>query len=259
MKTIFYPLLVFISVMVTTSCTKARPEPWSLVLIPGECINDNKLQFAGQGIFNYSDIRFLTVGFKLGLTGGKYQVFEPLGCACFKPSDELFNTFGDNASTVSALYEDTWRKLSWNSDYSTVFYNSGMSLTADQFFAGFSPGDNITKSASYFQYNGDAQATIYIANIKSTQTLFSPEWNIDKPFGEVFEESYCIGSKGFIIFIPADGFQEVDEDVTFNLSVPVKVGLYLTWLNDKISDPDAPFPYRDETLTCTFTIHKGLR
>ena len=56
------------------------------------------------------------------------------------------------------------------------------------------------------------------------------------------------------VCIPVLDSKEVVEGITFTLTIPVKVGLYLTWLNDKLSDPDAPFPYYDDTLTCTFTL-----
>ena len=59
--------------------------------------------------------------------------------------------------------------------------------------------------------------------------------------------------------IPMEQYQLTDEKVTFELNVPVKVVKYLTWLNDKITDPDAPVPYEEEVLHCRFTTDYGLR
>ena len=51
----------------------------------------------------------------------------------------------------------------------------------------------------------------------------------------------------------------IDEHVTFDLEIPVRVVMYLGWLNDKLSNPAAPVPYKDEVLHCRFTTPFGLR
>jgi hypothetical protein len=53
--------------------------------------------------------------------------------------------------------------------------------------------------------------------------------------------------------------QKVSETVTFELKIPVKVVMYLNWLNDKISDPDAPVPYEERELYCKFTTDFNLK
>ena len=43
-----------------------------------------------------------------------------------------------------------------------------------------------------------------------------------------------------------------------SLEIPVKVVMYLNWLDDRITDPNAPIPYREDVLRCEFTVDKGL-
>ena len=47
---------------------------------------------------------------------------------------------------------------------------------------------------------------------------------------------------------------EVEEGTELYISIPVRVGLYLNWLNDKLAEPDSQMEYRDEVLTCTIRI-----
>lgn len=132
---------------------------------------------------------------------------------------------------------------------------------ADKDFAGVKAGDNIISgymNEHDWAIAGRPEDVSGLLSFCPVKYIFNSVWDLDKPFGDEFADYACVNGRVFGIYIPTRDFEEIDEDVTFNLSVPVKVGLYLTWLNDKISDPEAPFPYRDETLTCTFTIHKGL-
>lgn len=53
--------------------------------------------------------------------------------------------------------------------------------------------------------------------------------------------------------VPLDDFTVVKEPVTFELNIPVKVVMYLRWLNDRLIDLSAPVPYKEEVLHCRFT------
>ena len=60
------------------------------------------------------------------------------------------------------------------------------------------------------------------------------------------------------MYFPIEGFELVDEEVTFNITLPIKLGMCLNWINDLLTDPDAEYQYKDVILTETFTINKGL-
>ena len=53
--------------------------------------------------------------------------------------------------------------------------------------------------------------------------------------------------------VPLGDFKVVKESVSFELNIPVKVVMYLQWLNDRLIDPNAPVPYKEEVLHCSFT------
>ena len=61
-----------------------------------------------------------------------------------------------------------------------------------------------------------------------------------------------------ILQIPLEGKMLTNEWVKFTLEIPVKVVMYLNWLDDRITDPNAPIPYREDVLRCEFTVDKGL-
>ncbi|MBQ6081293.1 MAG: hypothetical protein IJK91_02320 [Bacteroidales bacterium] len=266
----FFSTILIISVMVASACVNKDfyNPPDSHYFLPGECLQNTDLDFDKQGMCNDA-IRFMTLGFSFPLknlrgTGVYVPITDELtygNYAHFEPDDEIFNTFGDNSGTVHSLYTATYRKTYNVGFYSSILYNTGISLVADTDFAGVKAGDNIAYGYMFeqdWEIAGRPEDVPGLLSFCPVKYIFDDYWNLEKPFGDEFSDYACFNGIGFGIFIPTRDFEEVEEDVTFTLSIPVKVGLYLTWLNDKISDPDAPFPYRDETLTCTFTIHKGL-
>ena len=131
-------------------------------------------------------------------------------------------------------------------------------MIADKDFAGFKAGDNILENTADQITRGEAvrsgsYSPVWIHN------LYRADYG-DFPVEGAFDYKYYLGTTFSIMLeMEETGLEDVYESVSFSLSMPVQVGLYLTWLNDKISDPDAPFPYRDEVLTCTFSIDRGLR
>ena len=53
--------------------------------------------------------------------------------------------------------------------------------------------------------------------------------------------------------------QIVDDVLKISIEIPVKVGLFLNYLMEKKTNPDATMQFRDEVLTCEFTVPRGLR
>ena len=267
-----HSIIFGVAVMVAASCSNKDYDDVaaSHQFIPGECLQNTDLDFNGsikwnniEGFmvlrFSLKDLRGTGVYVPITdeLTYGHYYYFEP--------DEEIFNAFGDNSGIVNSLYMDRCRKTHSPGFYSSILYDTGISLVADKDFAGVKAGDNIASGYMNEQdwaIAGRPEDVPGLLSFVPVKYIFFPDENpdgfLEKPFGEEFTDYSCLAGPGVVLYIPTRNFEDMEEDVTFNLSVPVKVGLYLTWLNDKISDPDAPFPYREETLTCTFTIHKGL-
>ena len=59
--------------------------------------------------------------------------------------------------------------------------------------------------------------------------------------------------------IPIGDHDLTEGTVNFELKIPVRVVGYLQWLNDRIKDPDAPVPYKEEILHCRFSSKYHLR
>ena len=51
----------------------------------------------------------------------------------------------------------------------------------------------------------------------------------------------------------------VNEYVTFKIEMPLKVGMMLTLLRDRLTDPDATMQFRDELFTGNVMFPNGLR
>ena len=49
------------------------------------------------------------------------------------------------------------------------------------------------------------------------------------------------------------------ETVNVHIEIPVKVGLFLNYLKDNKTNPDAQMLFRDEVLTCDFSMSIGLQ
>ena len=46
-----------------------------------------------------------------------------------------------------------------------------------------------------------------------------------------------------------------NDNINIHLEIPVKVGLFLNYLNDRITNPNAEMKYRNEVLSGDFTFH----
>ena len=122
-------------------------------------------------------------------------------------------------------------------------------MTADKEFAGFTPGENLSEVIKSVE--GDATDPIlsHIANLKE---------NAGKYLNIPLDYLSLLGT--MIAFsIPMNDYKLSDETVKFELEIPVKTVMYLNWLNDKISSPDASPVYKEDVLHCKFTTRYGLR
>lgn len=240
--------LAWVSVLLSVgalSCNKVSsvPAPMEETFLPGECLNSSALIFSNFLINDYTEPNGFVFSFIMDMDCEFSRLGSPWASRDYRylPTDDVFNAFVDNCPSIKELYEDAWHEVIESRAglcfSSSIFYDSGINLTANKEFAGFPAGDNIASSVLF-----DSPVP---ANTHSI------------PVGNSFTYNYYL-PRVFALRIPINDFDIVDEDITFTLSIPVKVGLYLTWLSNRLTDPDAPFPYREETLTCTFTAHKGL-
>ena len=164
------------------------------------------------------------------------------------PSDEIYTSFGDNAMKVKAEFDKVFNKYigykgTSEAEILTILYDGQTSLTADKEFAGYQPGANIPVS------------------LYSEDVVTSPSYEMINSFFDLPLDYHNMLSRKFTLCISegTGAMQKVSETVTFELKIPVKVVMYLNWLNDKISDPDAPVTYEERELYCKFTIDFNLK
>ena len=113
-----------------------------------------------------------------------------------------------------------------------------MKLTSSHDFHGIIAGDDLSSIA--YLYSDELPYDEYelpIITVPSDYQLLSPVMLVRIPLSE-------------------DDVIE-DEDITFHIELPVKVGMFLAMLNDRLTDPDAEMQFRDEVLTCDFTIPRN--
>ena len=183
------------------------------------------------------------------------------------PSSELFSSFGSNMKAVMNEFDrihkevcDSYLSVYQSGRYSfnviTILYNGGMSLVCESEFAGHPAGENLASVITCFPwYDGLVEQSGEDPIIADG---FNTPSNIGKSIEMPMEYISMIG--GTIKFsIPKGDSELLHTGANFRLEIPVRVVDYLTWLNDKISDPDAEMPYRDEVLKCSFRTNWTLR
>jgi len=183
------------------------------------------------------------------------------------PSSELFSSFGNNYREVMNEFErvhqetcnaylPVYKSGRYSFDVITILYNGGMSLVCDSEFAGHPAGENLASVITCFPwYDG-------LVEQSGENPIIADGFNTPSNVGKSIEMpmDYISMVGGTIKFsIPKGDYELLHTGANFRLEIPVKVVDYLTWLNDKISDPDAEMPYRDEVLKCSFRTNWTLR
>lgn len=235
-----------------------KEEPQTSLLLTGESLANTKLSYVvpEAEYHQVKNDRFIFT-FKVDLSDN-VKVKENSGQYNVIPSDELFSSFGSNKRTVRNEYErihkevcDAFLSVSHTVRYSfnviTILYNGGISLICDSEFAGHAAGENL--------------ASIIIPK-SSENPMIAPEFNTPSYVGKCIEMpmDYISMIGGTIKFsIPMGDYELLHTGANFRLEIPVRVVDYLTWLNNKISDPNAEMPYRDEVLKCSFRTNWTLR
>lgn len=263
-------LVLILYACLATSCVKASmPEANVCTLLTGECLESAELLYYtpesdGQQIDNN---RFI-FGFSMDLTHhAKQRTDEAVYALKWKdiPSDDLFETFGDNQNAVkkefdtiisdfSASFGERFHKQSYS--IVTILYSGGLSLTANKDFAGYAAGSNLASLVTCCPMYDN------LVRESGENPVIAPAFNTPANAGGFLGiplDYVSMLKDGVEFSIPVGNHQLVEEAVTFDLEIPVKVVLYLTWLNNRLNNPNSPIPYKEEVLHCTFTTKYGLK
>ena len=219
---------------------------YEVSIYPGECLSSLSLDcVSSKQSFLISDAPCFCIGFNVHWNIEYEHRHSHIYFG--KPAKEVYNSFEKASKKVKNRYNELFDKYNaevephnYEGVTSTVYYCGGLDMIADKDFAGIPAGKNLESAIIPFSVSPKVYG-------------LTPVPTIDVP------ESYIPLGKGVAIYFPLEGHELVDgEEVTFHLEIPVKVGLLLTLLRDRLTDPDAQMQYRDEVLTCDFTINHGL-
>lgn len=270
MKTLLKIIIIIVASVSVISCDKfsaSTPCAKEISLLPGECLISNELIHhlnesdaqvfdapflinTGFNAFNIEEPLAMSIAFDMNLKTEKeiLSVINENGKVAeyrYRPSNVVYQAFGDDKRKVEKEYEVYYEafknapnRLSHDAILTTVYSFGEIVLKANAPFCGIPAGENLSSLA-------------YIFDDPKAYQVALPDIDIPleyKPLGK------CFG-----IRIPIGDYKLVDENVTFNLEIPVKVGLLLNYLKEKENNPNAQMQFRDEVLTCVFTINKGLR
>jgi hypothetical protein len=263
MKTTFFSVACIIAIpLMLSSCAKNLPAQWPgpypvISLVPGECIQGTELVLTNHIIESIEGRQERVFGFKLVDVVSKYEAPSEY-FKRFVPTDELFAQYGERAKAVKEKYEDIYRKnIAHNFNIYTVSVDTlNIVLTADKDYAGIPAGDNLAKIMKLKLYSNDRLAS-YIPFPADVLFTNMPDFQGEAPVtlknGEKIE-----GWHGACAFrLITDGYSVTKETVHFNLQIPVRIYNYLQWLNDSLSDENAPITWRDEVFISSFTVERG--
>jgi hypothetical protein len=157
------------------------------------------------------------------------------------PSEAVFNSFGSQAKQVKNEFNAIYETLPQASPCSrtVTIYHKDIKITSNAEVCGVEPGENLYPS---------------IFSLRSYDKGYQlPEDTIPEGYAPL--STYA----AFTIWAKDNNREVVDGNPTFYIEIPVKIGMYLTYLNEKRTNPAARLQYRDDVLTYTLSIGKNVR
>ncbi|MBQ9310044.1 MAG: hypothetical protein IJ222_04185 [Bacteroidales bacterium] len=214
--------------------------------LTGECLRSNEMttHSTNEGASNIGDYYILSLSLDLDKTREVLDrnFLNWVYSYRFIPSKDVFGQF-ENKKKIKKEFENVYSELNsgptkdWF-DVTTIYYFGGMSISADKEWAGYKAGEDLTPLVSLHGSISDQDYYDYIID------------------GE-FKDAIALPS-GFQLKLDYEGYSLTKEKVKLSIQMPVKVVNYLTWLDDKLTDPDAPIPYFETVLTGNVTIQQAI-
>lgn len=236
-------ILILLSVIGCKKDTFGDSPTFQGSFLTGECLKSNLLSFSGMQksgdnyLFSFSMDVASAVEYYNRVWLNYYSDYRIV------PDDSVFEAFGVNRSLVKKeydrLFESYIKTIPRNNDVMTVFYEGGLTLTANRSFAGINSGDNLEDLLIKSSSNR------YLGMVEEDEQM------VTLPLESGFKYDIVLPSS-FSFYIPAKILGKQTHGTSFNLSIPVKSVQYLTWVFNKLDDGNAPMPCENIILTCTF-------
>ena len=247
-----FSIVSFVAVCyIIISCTAYLPDPKqnhdydSVAIIPGECIrgpwieSGNNFRVTGDYDGHLGLLMQLSLNVALDSEITTDNVYRLV------PRASIIEAFGEDAAKVKNAYQEIFNEYRAhfgenpdNALVSTVYYCGGLVITANKEFAGIPAGENLASILHVFPD--------YLKESVPIPTIDVPDDYIPLQLNNPIK---------FWI----DDHEIVDELVEFEVRMPVKIGMMLTLLRDRITNPSAEMQFTDEVLTGYFAIPRGLR
>lgn len=265
MKQLINSITIITVTFLLSSCGKfgaARPCASEITICPGECLSSSEMVLSRDWAEIVPAIGrnelFVVIATDMGshmqyVVLRRNEEFGFITHESFTPSDEVFAAFGEDAAqTKTSFWEafDAYGKseggkyLDGLISTSTVYINvDDIVITADTEFAGVPAGVNLA-------------SIVHITDCNQNQSV-KPVPGIIVPKNHFPLSNTCLR----LWFKGADfeGRNIVRDDVNLHIEIPAKVGLYLTMLRDRLTNPEAEMQYRDEVLTCDCHITHNIK
>ena len=243
MKHGIHHILLVTVVMIFASasdCSHFGPptSPNRYSFLTGECLESHQLE-AKNGFFN-NGLTILYVSLYPNWNTQSTSLIHQHVTALL-PAESVFNSLGNDAEHVRAEFYAEFNQFDFSHDISstiTVFYGEGTIITANREFCCIPAGENLFPSIA--QILDFLNQDYLLAGYQLPQETVPKDCSITLP---------AIGCA-----IHYGESQPIDQDITFNIELPVKVGMYLHYLKDKHNTADAQMQYLDNVLSCDFTL-----
>ncbi|MBP5636432.1 MAG: hypothetical protein J6X25_02805 [Bacteroidales bacterium] len=243
----YKPFVFFIAVLLFASCGKGDFTPLpQFSFYPGECLLNEEMPQPRQtyrkdnrGSFPVLDIVF---GFDFDVIRAK-TFNRRKG---FLPADEVWQSLGPEEDAVRNEFFNHWAKdVIFNGvpyyNEPIMVLNGEVTLTADKEFGDAPPGTNLIQD--YFQ----------IVNLTGSKIREVGIIDADMIPDDIPIDAVAVSSRPELYLNNKEGFRTSREDkAVLTLTIPVKVGMYLTCLKDRLTDPAAKMVFVEKTLSCTF-------
>ena len=248
MKTNYIRLLFATCILWATGCAYIPdPNPWEcdmVAIFPSECLhgpwvgNHNSFRISGD-IDNH--LGFM-MDFSVSLLLDEEMVSEKVYRLI--PRASVFEQFGDDSRLVKEAYDQICAEYKallgpepTDGFITTIYYCGGLVITADTDFAGIPAGENIAPLAHLFPDE--------IRQYTPIPTISVPE--------DYFPLRMYSPIKFWI-----EDHKVVKQEVSLHVELPVKLGMMLTLLHDRLTDPNAQMQFKDEVLVGDILIPRGL-
>lgn len=212
------------------------PGTHSYSFLPGECLNSSKLVFeeAYDASYNSSGVMRFFFSFDMDC---QWEPFDGPYNGWLKPNESVFTRFGNKGDFVKQEYYKFYNSLSFRKigDLTSIYYKEGIHLILHDNFAEYSAGTDLGDLVFFPEdkYPAIASDVPGIENVDDMRQL----------------------QKRFMFLVPCDVFSiNIAGSYRFTLTMPVKIGQYLNYLKDRNTDPDTTVQFKDEVLTCDFTV-----